>query len=142
MTMKFIPTSLKDVILIEPNVFGDARGFFMETFRSDEFAASGIPTTFVQDNHSGSRLGILRGLHYQLRYPQGKLVRVIAGEIFDVVVDIRFAQRKLVRRPEHLSQGARMLDNKSEPRICAGVGIYCRIIPETDSEIPRMVIAQ
>ena len=89
MTMKFIPTSLKDVILIEPNVFGDARGFFMETFRSDEFAAAGIPTTFVQDNHSGSRQGILRGLHYQLRHPQGKLVRVIAGEIFDVVVDIR-----------------------------------------------------
>ena len=87
--MKFIPTSLKDVILIEPNVFGDARGFFMETFRSDEFAAAGIPTTFVQDNHSGSRQGILRGLHYQLRHPQGKLVRVIAGEIFDVVVDIR-----------------------------------------------------
>lgn len=89
MTMKFIPTNLKDVILIEPKVFGDARGFFMETFRSDEFAAAGIPTTFVQDNHSGSRQGILRGLHYQIRHPQGKLVRVIAGEIFDVVVDIR-----------------------------------------------------
>ncbi len=89
MTMKFTPTTINDVILIEPKVFGDARGFFMETFRSDEFAAAGIPTTFVQDNHSGSRQGILRGLHYQLRRPQGKLVRVIAGEIFDVVVDIR-----------------------------------------------------
>ncbi len=89
MTMKFIPTTIKDVILIEPKVFGDERGFFMETFRSDEFAAAGIPIDFVQDNHSGSRQGILRGLHYQLRHPQGKLVRAIAGEIFDVVVDIR-----------------------------------------------------
>jgi dTDP-4-dehydrorhamnose 3,5-epimerase len=89
MSMKFTPTAIFDVILIEPKVFGDERGFFMETFRSDEFAAANIPTSFVQDNHSGSRRGILRGLHYQLRHPQGKLVRAIAGEIFDVVVDIR-----------------------------------------------------
>jgi dTDP-4-dehydrorhamnose 3,5-epimerase len=90
MTMKFTPSPLlKDVILIEPKVFGDERGFFMETFRSDEFAEAGIPIIFVQDNHSGSRQGILRGLHYQLFHPQGKLVRSISGEVFDVVVDIR-----------------------------------------------------
>jgi dTDP-4-dehydrorhamnose 3,5-epimerase len=75
--------------LIEPKVFGDERGFFMESYRADEFAAAGIDYQFVQDNHSGSRKGILRGLHYQLRHPQGKLVRVISGEIFDVVVDLR-----------------------------------------------------
>ncbi len=87
--MKFSPTSIPDVILIEPTVFGDERGFFMETYRSNDFAAANIPTSFLQDNHSGSRRGILRGLHYQIRQPQGKLVRVIAGEIFDVIVDIR-----------------------------------------------------
>lgn len=89
MSMKFNATKIPGVTLIEPKVFGDDRGFFMETFRADELAAAGITASFVQDNHSGSRKGILRGLHYQLRQPQGKLVRVVAGEIFDVVVDIR-----------------------------------------------------
>jgi dTDP-4-dehydrorhamnose 3,5-epimerase len=89
MTMKFTPTTIPGVLLIEPKMFGDDRGFFMETFRASEMAAAGIDTPFVQDNHSGSSRGILRGLHYQLRHPQGKLVRVIAGEIFDVIVDIR-----------------------------------------------------
>ncbi len=89
MTMKFQPTTIPDVILIEPKLFGDERGFFMETFQATEMAAAGIDYPFVQDNHSGSRKGILRGLHYQLRHPQGKLVRAIAGEIFDVIVDIR-----------------------------------------------------
>lgn len=87
--MEFIPTSLADVILIQPKVFGDERGFFLETYRADQFIRAGIPTEFLQDNHSGSRQGILRGLHYQIRQPQGKLVRVIAGEIFDVAVDLR-----------------------------------------------------
>ena len=87
--MEFSATDIPDVILISPNVFGDQRGFFMETFQANRFAAAGIPTQFVQDNHSGSRKGILRGLHYQIRQPQGKLVRVIAGEIFDVAVDLR-----------------------------------------------------
>lgn len=87
--MNFIPTSIPDVLLIEPRLFGDERGFFMETYRADLFASTGIPTTFVQDNHSGSRQGILRGLHYQIRQAQGKLVRVVAGEIFDVAVDLR-----------------------------------------------------
>ncbi len=87
--MKFIPTAIPDVILIEPRVFGDARGFFMETYQARLFAEAGIPDDFVQDNHSGSQKGILRGLHYQICHPQGKLVRAIAGEVYDVVVDLR-----------------------------------------------------
>lgn len=87
--MKFTPTAIPDVILIEPRVFGDSRGFFMETYQAKLFAEAGIPTSFVQDNHSGSPKGVLRGLHYQIRHAQGKLVRVIAGEVYDVVVDLR-----------------------------------------------------
>jgi len=93
--MKFTPLDIPDVILIEPQVFGDHRGFFMETFREDEFnlkvtrKKSAVPMSFVQDNHSRSTQGILRGLHYQIKQPQGKLVRVISGEVFDVAVDIR-----------------------------------------------------
>jgi dTDP-4-dehydrorhamnose 3,5-epimerase len=87
--MKFTPTEVPDVILIEPNVIGDARGFFMETYQARLFADAGISCNFVQDNHSGSRRGTLRGLHYQIRQPQGKLLRVVAGEIFDVAVDLR-----------------------------------------------------
>lgn len=87
--MKFIKTSLQDVFLIEPTVFGDERGFFMETFRESSFREIGVSLSFVQDNHSRSRKGILRGLHYQKPNPQGKLVRVISGEVFDVAVDLR-----------------------------------------------------
>jgi len=87
--MRFTPTTLPDVILIEPQVFGDQRGFFMETYEERKFAAHGITAWFVQDNHSGSLRGTLRGLHYQLNQPQGKLVRVVAGEVFDVAVDLR-----------------------------------------------------
>jgi dTDP-4-dehydrorhamnose 3,5-epimerase len=87
--MQFQPTSIPDVILITPKVFGDERGFFMETYQTRLFAEAGIDTQFVQDNHSRSRQGVLRGLHYQLRQTQGKLVRVILGEIFDVAIDIR-----------------------------------------------------
>lgn len=87
--MKFSPTAIPDIILIEPQVFGDERGFFMETYRLSLFSEAGLPEKFVQDNHSGSRRGALRGLHYQIRQAQGKLVRVIAGEVFDVVVDLR-----------------------------------------------------
>jgi dTDP-4-dehydrorhamnose 3,5-epimerase len=87
--MQFIPTKIPEVILIEPKVFGDARGFLMETYRADKSGAAGIPTEFVQDNHSGSQQGTLRGLHYQIRQTQGKMVRVTAGELFDVAVDIR-----------------------------------------------------
>jgi dTDP-4-dehydrorhamnose 3,5-epimerase len=82
-------TSLEDVKILRPEVFGDDRGFFMETFRDREFRENVKDVTFVQDNHSRSGKGVLRGLHYQIRQPQGKLVRVIAGEVFDVAVDIR-----------------------------------------------------
>jgi len=87
--VKFTETPLPGVILIEPRVFGDARGFFMETYRADLFKAHGIVESFVQDNHSRSARGVLRGLHYQEPYPQGKLVRCTRGELFDVAVDIR-----------------------------------------------------
>lgn len=87
--MKFTPTSIPDVILIEPRVFGDSRGFFMETYQEKLFADAGIATNFVQDNHSGSPKGVLRGMHYQIQHTQGKLVRVIAGEVYDVVIDLR-----------------------------------------------------
>lgn len=87
--MKIIDTDIPDVKLIEPKVFTDERGFFMETFQKRMFSEAGLPTEFVQDNHSGSRQGILRGLHYQLKHSQGKLVRVVVGEVFDVAVDLR-----------------------------------------------------
>ena len=87
--MEFLPTQISDVILIRPKIFSDSRGFFLETYREDEFARFGIDKRFVQDNHSGSVKGVLRGLHYQIHQPQGKLVRVLAGEIFDVAVDLR-----------------------------------------------------
>lgn len=87
--MKFIPCRIPDVVLVEPRLFGDQRGFFMETYQQKVFAEHGILAHFVQDNHSGSRRGTLRGLHYQIQQAQGKLVRVIAGEIFDVAVDLR-----------------------------------------------------
>lgn len=87
--MKYIPTKIPDVIILEPLVFGDERGFFMETFRQDEFEKHCGKQTFVQDNHSKSSQGILRGLHYQTENTQGKLVHVTAGEVFDVAVDMR-----------------------------------------------------
>ncbi len=89
--MKYTQLNIPDIVLIEPQVFGDHRGFFMETFREDEFKKNVVPAAFVQDNHSKSTRGILRGLHYQIKQPQGKLVRVISGEVFDVAVDIRKA---------------------------------------------------
>ncbi len=84
-----IPTSLKDVVILEPKVFGDERGFFLEAYNESTFQSLGLPTRFVQDNHSGSRKVVLRGLHYQLTKPQGKLVRALRGAIFDVAVDLR-----------------------------------------------------
>ena len=87
--MKVIPTEHPEVLLIEPDVFPDPRGFFMETFHAKKFAEAGLPTAFLQDNHSHSVRGVLRGLHYQLQHPQGKLVRVVTGEVLDVAVDIR-----------------------------------------------------
>ena len=87
--MNIIPTDIPGPVIIEPQIFGDDRGFFMETFQKRIFSEAGLPTDFAQDNHSGSRKGILRGLHYQLVKPQGKLVRVVVGEVFDVAVDLR-----------------------------------------------------
>jgi len=87
--MKFIETRLPGVIRIEPAVFSDDRGYFMETWQARRFSDSGIDLEFVQDNLSDSSKGTLRGLHYQIRQPQGKLVRVVAGEVFDVAVDLR-----------------------------------------------------
>ena len=92
--MKITPTAIADVLMLEPKVFGDARGFFFESFNQSVFdahikQANGQPYTFVQDNHSRSGYGVLRGLHYQVQQPQGKLVRVVRGAVFDVAVDIR-----------------------------------------------------
>lgn len=88
--MNVIPTAIGGVFIIEPKVFGDSRGFFFESFNQRAFeAATGVTLPFVQDNHSRSAKGVLRGLHYQVEQPQGKLVRVVAGAVFDVAVDIR-----------------------------------------------------
>ena len=88
--MKSISTAIADVFILEPKVFGDTRGFFFESFNSRAFAeATGLDVNFVQDNHSRSARGVLRGLHYQAQQPQGKLVRVVRGSVFDVAVDIR-----------------------------------------------------
>lgn len=87
--MKMIETTIAEVKIIEPNVFGDDRGYFMATWSQHDFKNQGLNLNFVQDNHSRSQQGILRGLHYQIKHPQGKLVRVVTGKVFDVVVDIR-----------------------------------------------------
>ena len=87
--MKFVKTPLEGVLLIEPAVFGDARGFFLETYQIEKFAAAGIDAQFVQDNHSRSTQWTLRGLHFQIEHTQGKLVRVTQGSVFDVMVDLR-----------------------------------------------------
>ncbi len=87
--MKIVETKIPDVKIIEPKVFGDERGFFMETWNEKAFHEAGIDATFVQDNHSRSVRNTLRGLHYQIKHPQGKLVRVTRGEVFDVAVDLR-----------------------------------------------------
>ena len=87
--MNFQPLAIPEVVLLTPKIFGDERGFFMETFQQDEFVKHCGNVHFVQDNHSSSKKGILRGLHYQHKQPQGKLVRVTRGEVFDVAVDMR-----------------------------------------------------
>ena len=87
--MKFVPAGLAGIIIVEPDVYRDSRGYFLETYNAQKYTAGGIDGPFVQDNHSRSTAGTLRGLHLQLRRPQGKLIRVIEGEIFDVSVDVR-----------------------------------------------------
>ena len=86
---KFIETGIQGLTIVEPTVFGDDRGYFMETYSEREFADAGLPTCFVQDNQSKSRKGVLRGLHFQIKHPQGKLVRALSGAVLDVAVDIR-----------------------------------------------------
>jgi len=89
MSLTFEKTPIKDVFIITPKVFGDDRGYFMETFSDQDFKNAGLDYTFVQDNQSSSRLGVLRGLHFQKTHPQAKLVRVLKGEVYDVAVDLR-----------------------------------------------------
>jgi len=87
--VKFVPAALAGVVVVEPDIHRDARGFFLESYHAEKYRAGGVPGVFVQDNHSRSAGGTIRGLHLQLRRPQGKLIRVIEGEIFDVAVDVR-----------------------------------------------------
>ena len=89
MAFQFIKTKIPGVVIIQPKVFGDSRGYFVETFKAPDFTAAGIPANFVQDNESSSTKGVLRGLHFQKNHTQGKLVRVIRGEVYDVAVDVR-----------------------------------------------------
>jgi dTDP-4-dehydrorhamnose 3,5-epimerase len=94
--MNVTETALPGVLVFEPRVFGDHRGYFLETWRADVFTKAGITLPFVQDNQSSSRQGVLRGIHYQVKQPQGKLVRVISGRVFDVAVDLRRTRRTSV----------------------------------------------
>jgi dTDP-4-dehydrorhamnose 3,5-epimerase len=87
--MQFTPLEIPDVVVIQPRVFADPRGFFLVSYHKEQFRTAGVSADFVQDNHSGSRRGSLRGLHYQIRQPQGKLVRLVVGEAYDVAVDLR-----------------------------------------------------
>ena len=115
----FIKTDIPDVQIIEPTVFGDDRGYFMETYQIDEFAAAGIDKPFVQDNQSRSTKGVLRGLHFQTKHTQGKLVRVTLGEVFDVAVDCRpnsktFGNKKMLWIPEGFAHGFVVLSDVAE----------------------------
>jgi len=120
-------TAIPDVLVVEPKVFGDSRGFFFESWNAKAFAEAGVPATFVQDNHSRSPRGVLRGLHYQIRQPQGKLVRVAGGEVFDVAVDLRRASPTFGRWVgEHLSA-----DNKRMLWVPPGFGHGFLVLSES-----------
>ena len=125
----FKPTKIKDVYVIEPKVFGDNRGYFMETYKKEDFDNAGLKYNFVQDNQSKSKKGVLRGLHYQKNFPQAKLVRVISGEVFDVAVDLRkdsptYGQwvgeiltsenKKMLMIPRGFAHGFMVLSEKAE----------------------------
>lgn len=115
--MKVTATAIPDILIIEPKVYGDERGFFFESFNQRSFnKVSGLDVTFVQDNHSKSARHVLRGLHYQINQPQGKLVRVIAGEVFDIAVDIRRDSNTFGRWVGEILTG----DNKRQLWIPAG----------------------
>jgi len=122
------PTGIADVLMLDPQVFGDARGYFYESFNQKDFErATGLNLQFVQDNHSRSARGVLRGLHYQVQHPQGKLVRVTHGEVFDVAVDIRPASPTFGR-----SVGVRLsADNKRQMWIPPGLAHGFLVLSET-----------
>ena len=125
--IKKIPTSLREVVVLEPRVFGDERGFFLESYNERVFAEIGIKERFVQDNHSLSRRNVLRGLHYQIRQAQGKLVRVPAGEILDVAVDVRRSSATFGKWTAERLSG----ENKRMMWIPAGFAHGFRVISET-----------
>jgi len=127
--MRFTPTNIEGVIVIEPRVFGDDRGFFMESWNAELFRGAGLDLTFAQDNHSRSSRGVLRGLHYQQPAPQGKLVRVTAGAVYDVAVDLRrsspsfgkwfgielsAANKKMLYVPEGMAHGFLCLEDGTD----------------------------
>jgi dTDP-4-dehydrorhamnose 3,5-epimerase len=122
-----IPTSLPGVFILEPRVFGDERGFFLESYNAKVFAGIGIDEHFVQDNHSYSGRNVLRGLHYQIQQPQGKLVRVVAGEIFDVAVDLRRSSASFGKWTSARLSG----DNKRMMWVPAGFAHGFRVTSET-----------
>ena len=125
--MQVIPTSIPDVKLVVPRVFGDARGFFFESWNARALAEAGIAASFVQDNHSRSSRGVLRGLHYQVQHPQGKLVRVVAGEVFDVAVDLRRSSPTFGRWVGEVLSG----DNKRQLWIPPGMAHGFVVLSET-----------
>jgi dTDP-4-dehydrorhamnose 3,5-epimerase len=124
--MKKIETSLHGVLLLEARVFGDNRGFFLESYNERTFAELGIPDRFVQDNHSYSCRNVIRGLHYQMPQPQGKLVRVVAGEILDVVLDLRRSSPSFGKWASHELSG----ENKRLLWIPAGLAHGFRVVSE------------
>ena len=109
--MEIIKTSIEDVLILRPRVFSDDRGFFLETFQKKKYHEAGIDTAFVQDNLSGSKHGTLRGLHYQIKQPQGKLIYVVHGEVFDVAVDLR---RSSLTFGQHVSS---ILSNENKQQV-------------------------
>jgi dTDP-4-dehydrorhamnose 3,5-epimerase len=124
--MKKMETSLSGMLLLEPKVFGDERGFFLESYNERDFAELGIGTRFVQDNHSYSCRNVIRGLHYQIGQPQGKLVRVVAGEILDVAVDLRRSSPSFGKWESMELSG----DNKRMLWIPAGLAHGFRVVSE------------
>jgi len=125
--MKVLPTTLPGVVLLEPKVYGDERGFFLESYNRQTFADLGIREEFVQDNHSFSIRNTLRGLHYQVRQPQGKLVRAVAGTILDVAVDLRRSSSTFGRAETFLLSDV----NKHMLWMPAGLGHGFRVVSET-----------
>ncbi len=122
-------TTLPGVLLIEPAVYGDARGFFLETFEASRYEAAGVPTAWVQTNHSRSREGTLRGLHTQIQHPQGKLVRVARGSVYDVVLDLRLASSTFGQWEAHELSDANHHQLWIPPGLAHG---FCVVSPEAD----------